>query len=137
MPTQITLEINEPEWVKFFALKVKELRDHEYSKENEYNCLRMMNGMVYGYNGVYAMTNAENRTFQIIIVTPEHLGITLIDTKEVSKTKKQLISQIEIFLTVLHSVIVEVTGKALVPARDFPDHSLDDIREQIIKENSI
>jgi hypothetical protein len=137
MPTRILLEINELEWVGFFVKNIEELRDHQYSKDNEYNCLRMSNGMVYAYNGVYAMTNSDNMAYQIIIVTPEHLGITLIDTKEISKIKKELINKIEIFLTLLHRVIVETTGRAQVPVRDFSDHSLDDIREQIIKDNSL
>ena len=137
MPTSILLEINEPEWIIFFAKKTEELCDHQYSEDNEYSCLRMSNGMVYAYNGVYAMTNSDNMTYQIITVTPEHLGIALIDTKEISKTKKGLINQIETFLTSLHRVIVETTGRAQVPVRDFSDHTLDDIREQIIKDNSL
>lgn len=137
MATQIQLDINERVWGHFFANKIEELKNHEYSEDNEYNCLRMNNGMVYSYNGVYAMTNSDNMTYQIIIVTPEHLGITLIDTREISKTKTQLIDKIEVFLELLHSVIVETTGRAQVPARDFTDHTLDDIREQIIKDNSL
>lgn len=137
MPTQIVLEINERTWLVKFSKLCKELRSHEFSSENEYTCIKLRDGMVYGYNGVYALTNAANKTYQIIIITPEHLGITLIDTKEVSKTKKQLINQIEIFLTALHKVIVDVTGRGKVPVREFLDHSLDDIREQIIKDNSL
>ena len=137
MPTKINLEINENEWLIKFSKLVRELHNHVFSDTNEYICLKMRDGMVYGYNGVYALTNVANKTYQIIIVTPEHLGITLIDTREVSKTKKRLITQIEIFVTALHKVIVTVSGNGLSPVREFPEHSLDDIREQILKDNSL
>ena len=97
----------------------------------------MNDGMVYSYNGVYAMTNKSNRTYQIIIVMPEQTAITLIDTKEASKSKPQLLNKINTFLAALHRVIVDITGKEIITMVELPDHTLDDILEQIIKDNSI
>ena len=135
--TQIILQVDENRWLPFFAKLTKDLRNHEYSEDNEYACYKVKDGVVYGYNGVYAMTNKANKAYQIIIVSPDQFGITLIDTKELSKTMRRLIQQIEIFLSALHRVIIGVTSSGKIPTREFDEHTLDDIREQIIIDNSL
>ena len=97
----------------------------------------MKDGNVYVFNGIYVMTNSENRAFQIITVRPEQFGITLIDTKETSKTKKRLVQQIEIFITRLHRAIMGLKGSDNLLSKEFPDNSIDDIRESILKDNSL
>jgi hypothetical protein len=132
MKTLINFEINEQELCNLFSVRRIALSLEDVSK---IAITKLSNGIVYYYDGIYSVGDSNNRIFQVIITTSAHPGITMIDTKKVSKNKKRLTKQMALYLTTLHGIIAdpENAGKRLI--RSSKDHTLGDFREQILIDN--
>jgi hypothetical protein len=132
MITLINLEIDEQELCNLFSVKRIALSIEDVSKVA---ITKLSNGIVYYYDGIYSIGDINNRIFQVIITGTAHPGITMIDTKKVSKTKKKLTKQMALYITTLHGIIADPENVDRRLIQSSKDHTLGDFREQILIDN--
>ena len=131
MTTLLKLTYEEPELFMFFAEKIVTLNKHK-NGPIDVSLFTVKNGYVYYFNNVYAFSNEKNQVREVIISDKNKLGLILIDTKEASKTKKQLIKKLEEFLELLNIKMVELSEKNIIDVVFLSDKTTEDIREEVI-----
>lgn len=131
MITLLKLTYEEPELFMFFAEKIVTLNKHK-NGPIDVSLFAVKNGYVYYFNNVYAFSNEKNQVREVIISDKNKLGLILIDTKEASKTKKQLIKKLEEFLELLNIKMVELSEKNIIDVVFLSDKTTEDIREEVI-----
>lgn len=136
MPTLVKLEYNEPQLFLFFAQKIVALESYTKGPIDA-GLFAVKNGYVYYFDGVYAFSNEDNQVKEVMISDKNKLGLILIDTKEASKTKKQLIRKLEEFLKLLNTRMVELSEGNAVDVALLSDRTTEDIKEEIILQHAV
>lgn len=131
MATLLKLTYGEPELFMFFMEKIVTLNKHKNGPIDA-SLFVLKNGYVYYFNNVYAFSNEKNQVREVIISDKNKLGLILIDTKEASKTKRQLIKKLEEFLELLNIKLVELSEKNIIDIVILSDKTTEDIREEVI-----
>lgn len=136
MATLLKLTYKEPELFIFFTEKIMTLKKYE-SGPIDAGLFAVKNGYVYYFDGVYAFSDEKNQVGEVIISDRNKLGLILIDTKEASKTKKQLIKKLEEFLEILNMKMVELSKKNTIDIMFLSDRTTDDIKEEILLQHAV
>tara|TARA_S200002703_G_scaffold111500_1_gene97126 strand:+ start:145 stop:546 length:402 start_codon:yes stop_codon:yes gene_type:complete len=133
MLTKINYNIDEGTWITFF-------HDQEQKLELSTTAMGIIttkDGFVYYKDGVYALTDSNNKAFEVIISVPTQLGITIIDTSKISATHKILTRQLVTYLTLLHEFLIRKTKDKVFDIITYNDRTINEIKEKIIVEHSI
>jgi|AntRauTorcE11897_2_1112592.scaffolds.fasta_scaffold00078_35 hypothetical protein len=132
-------EVNESELLQCFIEKCVQVKAQSPDAPPKFamNVFAIDDGFVYHFDGVYAFASKENMIRQIIISSPDRFGLTMIDTRKVSKTHKALIRKIESFVSILTPLLAKMLSNELIVIEIKNGYTLSDIREQLIKNSSL
>lgn len=139
MLSLVDTTIDEAELIHCFIEKSMKLRTQDADEPPKFpmNILSVDDGIVYHFDGVYSFATKNNMVRQIIVTSPKRFGVVMIDTREVSKHHKALIKKIENFVSSLTPLLAQMTIKEQLKIITKDGYTLSDVREQIIKDNSL
>lgn len=136
MHTLVNVNFYDPELLEFFERKTALIKtDNDY---RNYAVTIFVDGIIYSYNGVHAVSDASNLVSEIIIIDESRFGVTILKTKEISNKNSYLAVKLTNYLNTLSAIIVkDMIQNDKVKATDLTKFSVHDFKEQMIKENSI
>ena len=98
--------------------------------------MHLSDGIAYCYDDVYSIGGKDNKIYQVIITGNDRAGITIIDTKTIGKVNKKLHNELGFYFTTLYDILMDPVFQDCIDVDSFTSHTVADIREQIIIDNS-
>ena len=138
MKTLINFEINENELCDMFITRRKQLAASDIPL-SEILVTKFSDGIIYTYETISSITTVgsnSNKVFQVIIADSTKTGVTVLDTKTISRTYKKLTGELQLFFTALHDIIVDPKNKDVIRVVVRVDHTIADFREQLLIDNA-
>lgn len=139
MLTLVETNYKHDELLKLFIEQTVKVKLQKIKVEPKYNMAvtSVNDGFVYYFDSVYVFADNNNYVAQLAVVQPNHTGVVLIDTKEVNRKHKPLLSKIEEFLSALTPMLSQMAAENIIKIDIKNNHRLHDIREEILKNNSL
>jgi len=132
LKTLLKFDIPAKELHKYFFSKRLRLSELAGKKLSDMRVINLSDGIVYYVDGVYSIAGQDNKISQVIITDFDSHSIALIDIKKVGKHKEKLRKELGFYFVTLHELLQ--TSEEIV--EDVTTHRVEDVREQIIIENS-
>jgi len=133
MPTLLNFDITDERLNAIFTTQIIALEvTRSAGHSNDFSLIKVTDGIVYYFNGVYAIGDLKNKIKEIIIIRDAPSEIVIIDTKKVSKS---LVPLLESYVVLLNGVSIELAENGTIDIQCHEHHTVDDIREQIIIDN--
>ena len=135
LKTLLKFDIPAKELHKYFFKKRLQLSDIAGTDLLKMRVLSLSDGLVYYVDGVYSIAGQDNKISQVIITDFDSHSIAVIDIKKVGKYKEKLRKELGFYFVTLHDILQNSEQFERV-VEDVTTHSVADVREQIIIENS-
>jgi hypothetical protein len=134
--TLLKFDINETRLCKFLFTQREILTQPDSSNLDGVRLIKLSDGIVYYFNGVYSFGDLKNQINHIIITGLDKGGIIYLDTKTIAKKGNKLVGELLLYLETINAIIVNLSNYHKISIEFYESHSLNDMREQIIIDNT-
>lgn len=139
MLTLINNEFNRSKILSLVSRKnmtMKHIRLVEVTENIDAELVKAKDGTLYYYDRIYIFADATEKVHEIIFLDNGEIGLTSIRPAMMGTKDKEMIRKLDEFLSVLHSFFKYLIERKELSVTSI-DHTLYDIRETIIKQNSL
>ena len=137
MPTLINLDISDNELSDLLKRNRSFIEEEDFHGSDKLTCYKLKDGVVYYFKGLYVVIDPNNKVVELVISSGNKNSISVVTTKKINKKRQRFITELGLYVTMLHDFIQSERSKGIVDVVIYEDHSIYDIRENLIINHSV